>query len=145
MTSLTPAASTPAASLQTRKPARLSTLIHHFREVTTTSGGEFVEVEGFRLERKDPGEDYFKVDPEHHEINFDSSTKRNRNSILPGSSSAIAGHFRERIRFKSRLMESNRARTTSCDVTALANEDGERLCAIPSSLFLVSPLGVPAF
>jgi len=48
---------------------------HHFRGVITASGGEFVEVKGFRLEHKGPEKDYFKVGPEHHEIKFDFSTK----------------------------------------------------------------------
>jgi hypothetical protein len=48
---------------------------HHFRGVISVAGGEFVEVKGFRLERRGPQRDIFIEGPEHHVINFDFSTK----------------------------------------------------------------------
>ncbi len=48
---------------------------HHFRGVISVKGGEFVEVKGFKLERRGPQRDLFIEGPEHHVINFDFSTK----------------------------------------------------------------------
>lgn len=48
---------------------------HHFRGVISVKGGEFVELRGFKLERKGPQRDLFIEGPEHHIINFDFSTK----------------------------------------------------------------------
>jgi len=48
---------------------------HHFRGVIAVSGGEFVDLRGYKLEHKGPEKDLFIEGPEHHVINFDFSTK----------------------------------------------------------------------
>jgi hypothetical protein len=48
---------------------------HHFRGVISVRDGEFVEVKGFKLERKGSQRDFFVEGPEHHVIKFDFSTK----------------------------------------------------------------------
>lgn len=48
---------------------------HHFRGVIAVSGGEFVDLRGYKLEHKGPQRDFFMEGPEHHVINFDFSTK----------------------------------------------------------------------
>jgi hypothetical protein len=48
---------------------------HHFRGIIAVSGGEFVQVRGYKLEHRGPQRDLFIEGPEHHVINFDFSTK----------------------------------------------------------------------